>query len=107
MANFIQMMQKAQVMKRKMEEMQDRVRDMEMDGAAGGGAVTCVVNGRFELRSLKISPSLVNPSEIDVLEDLIVAAVNDARAKAEKVMTDETRKIMAEAGLPADGSLPF
>jgi len=69
--------------------------------------VTCKVTGKFELRSIKISPSLINAEEADVLEDLIVAAINDARLKAEKTMADETEKLMRDMGLPPGMGLPF
>lgn len=107
MANIVQMMQKASQMKQKMQEMQVRVQNMDVTGEAGGGLVTCNVSGRFELKSLKVDPSLIKPQEAAVMEDLIVAAINDARRKAEKIMGDETQKIMADMGLPAGLDLPF
>ncbi|HRI75848.1 MAG TPA: YbaB/EbfC family nucleoid-associated protein [Alphaproteobacteria bacterium] len=107
MANMMQMMQKAQKFKQQMEAMQQRVQAMELDGAAGGGLVTCKVTGKFELRGIKIDPSLIKVEEADVLEDLIVAAVNDARLKAEKTMADETEKLMRDMGLPPGMGLPF
>ncbi len=107
MANIMQMMQKASQMKTAMQEMQNRVKQTEMPGTAGGGMVTCTVTGAFELKNLKLDPSVVNPQDIGMLEDLIVAAVNDARRKAEKMLSDETKKIMADAGLPAGLDLPF
>lgn len=87
--------------------MQARVAQMELSGEAGGGAVSCRVSGRFELKSIKIDPSVINPQEADVLEDLIIAAVNDARARAEKVMADETGKIMQGLGLPPGMDFPL
>lgn len=107
MVNIVQMMQKASQMKQKMQEMQERVQQMEMTGEAGGGLVKCRVNGRFELKSIKIDPSLINPQEAEMLEDTIVAAINDARKKAEKLMGDETQKIMTDMGLPKGMDLPF
>jgi DNA-binding YbaB/EbfC family protein len=107
MANMMQMMQKAQKFKQQMEEMQARVQLMELNGSAGGGLVTCKVTGKFEMRSIKIDPSLIKADEADVLEDLIVAAVNDARLKAEKTMADETEKLMRDMGLPPGMGLPF
>lgn len=107
MTNFAQMMQKAQKFKQEMQKMQDRVQAMDIDGAAAGGLVTCVVSGRHELKKIKIDPSVIKPDEADVMEDLIVAAVNDARQKAEKVMASETEKLMADMGLPANMGLPF
>jgi DNA-binding YbaB/EbfC family protein len=107
MANMMQMMQKAQKFKEQMELMQARVQQMELEGAAGGGLVTCKVTGKFEMRSIKIDPALIKAEEADVLEDLIVAAVNDARLKAEKTMAEETEKLMRDMGLPPGMGLPF
>ncbi len=107
MANIMQMMQKASQMKAAMQDMQARAKQMELTGEAGSGAVTCTLTGGFELRSIKLDVSIVNPQDIGLLEDLIVAAVNDARRKAEKALSDETRKIMADAGLPPGLDLPF
>lgn len=107
MANFMQMMQKAQQVKQKMQDMQERASQLDVDGEAGGGAVTCRLNGKFELKQIKISPGVINPAEADILEDLVVAAVNDARRKAEKLMEEETKKIMSDMGLPPGMGLPF
>lgn len=107
MANIMQMMQKAQKFKQQMELMQARVQQMDLDGSAGGGLVSCKVSGKFELKSLKIDPSLLKAEEVDMLEDLIIAAVNDARLKAEKTMADETEKLMRDMGLPPGMGLPF
>ncbi len=107
MANMIQIMQKASQMKQKMQEMQARARLMEVTGEAGHGMVTCTATGSFELKTLKVDASLLKPSDVEVMEDLIVAAVNDARKKAEKLMGEETQKIMAELGIPAGAGLPF
>lgn len=107
MANIMQMMQKAQKFKQQMELMQARVQQMDLDGSAGGGLVSCKVSGKFELKSLKIDPSLLKADEVDMLEDLIIAAVNDARLKAEKTMADETEKLMRDMGLPLGMGLPF
>lgn len=107
MANIVQMMQKASQMKQRMQEMQARVQKMEVSGTAGDGLVTCRVSGRFELKSIRIAPSLLNPQEAAMAEDLIVAAINDARRKAEKLMGDETEKIMTDLGLPPGLDLPL
>lgn len=107
MANFAQMMQKAGKFKQEMEKMQQRVNAMDIPGTAGNGLVTCVVSGKHELKKLKVDPSLIKADEADVMEDMIIAAINDARSKAEKVMADETSKLMADMGLPANMGLPF
>ena len=106
MANFMQMMQKAQLVKKKMEDIQARAAEMTVSGEAGD-LVTCTINGKFEVQSIKIAKDAVNPSETDVLEDLIVAALRDARQKAEKMIGTETEKMMKDLGLPPGMSLPF
>jgi DNA-binding YbaB/EbfC family protein len=100
MANFMQMMQKAQSFKTKYKDLQDRVGNMELTGQAASGQVTCRINGKFELKGLKLDPALVKSTEADMLEDLILAAVNDGRKKAEQIVAEETRKLMQDLGLP-------
>lgn len=107
MTNLAQMMQKAQVMKEKMAEMQKRANEREIIGEAGAGMVNITINGRGEVRKLKLEPGIVNPDDVEVLEDLIVAAINDARKKAEQAIAAETAKIMEELGLPPDLDLQF
>lgn len=107
MANFAQMMQKAQKFKQEMQNLQERVQNMELTGTAGNGLVTCTVTGRHELKALKLDPSIIRADEADVMEDLIIAAVNDARRKAEQVMAEETEKLMTGMGLPKNMELPF
>ena len=106
MANIMQMMQKAQKFKQKMQDLQDRVAQTDVGGAAAGGAVRCTLMGRT-LKAIKIDPSLIKADEADVLEDLVVAAVNDALQKADTLMSDETQKLMQEMGLPPGMGLPF
>lgn len=100
MANFMQMMQKAQSFKAKYKDLQDRVGAMEMTGQAASGQITCRMNGKFELKGLKLDPVLVAGTDVDMLEDLIVAAVNDGRNKAEQIVADQTRKLLQDLGLP-------
>ena len=107
MTNIAQMMQKAQEMKTKMAEMQQKVMSMDIPGEAGAGMVNVVMNGKGELRSIKIEPGIVNADEVELLEDLVMAAVNDGRKKAETIVAEETARIMQEMGLPADLDLPF
>ena len=107
MTNIAQMMQKAQEMKQKMAEMQQKVMDMDIKGEAGAGMVNVVMNGKGELRSIKIEPGIVNPEEVELLEDLVMAAVNDGRKKAEEIVAQETAKIMEEMGLPSNLDMPF
>ncbi|HYD17757.1 MAG TPA: YbaB/EbfC family nucleoid-associated protein [Patescibacteria group bacterium] len=107
MTNFAQMMQKAGKFKAEMQKMQERVNEMDISGQAGNGLVTCTVSGKHELKKLKVDPSLIKADEADVMEDMIIAAINDARAKAEKVMAEETQKLMTSMGLPPGMGLPF
>ncbi len=107
MTNFAQMMQKAQKFKQQMQEMQARVQATDIAGETAGGLVTCVMTGKYALKSIKLDAAVVKADEKDVLEDLILAAVNDARNKAEKLMADETTKLMKDMGLPPGLDLPF
>lgn len=103
MANFLQMAQKAAQLKSRMQDLQERVGKAEIAGAAGNGLVTCVIDGKFVLKKLKVDPSLSG----EIMEDLVIAAVSDAREKAERLVADETKKLMDDLGLPPGLGLPF
>jgi len=105
--NIMQIMQQAKNMQGKMAEMQDKMADVHVTGAAGGGAVTVMMTCKGRVDSVKIQPSVIDPADAAMLEDLVKAAMNDARRKADETMADETRKMMAGMGLPADFKLPF
>ncbi len=107
MKNLGNMMKQAQQMQAKMAEMQARLDQVEMSGASGGGLVTVTLNGKSEVRKLKIDPSLVVPDETEVLEDLIVAAFNDAKARVEAHVAEEMSKLTGGLQLPAGLKLPF
>jgi len=107
MKNIGQMMKQAQAMQAKMQEMQAALERTEVTGAAGGGMVTVTVSGKGEMRRIKVDPKLVDPNEVAMLEDLIVAAVNDARAKAEQQMQAEMAKLTGGLQLPPGFKLPF
>jgi len=101
------MMKKAKELQEKMEQLQGDVAAMEVEGSSGGGLVTVVMTGKSEMKRLRIDPSLVKPEETEILEDLIVAAVNDARAKAEAALQDKMRELTGGLSLPAGMKLPF
>lgn len=105
--NIAKMMQQAKVMQDKMQEMQEKLGDIEVEGKAGGGMITVTMTCKGEVRGLNIDQSLVDPNDKEVLEDLIKAALNDAKAKADQTMAEETQKMMEEMGLPAGAQLPF
>jgi len=111
MFNIQQMMQKAQVMQKKMAALQEEMALQEVSGQAGGGLVNVTMTCKGTMRALSIDPSIINPLEREMLEDLIMAACNDARIKADEKMAAETQKAMADMGLPpgalGNGGLPF
>ncbi len=107
MKNLSQMMKQAQEMQGKMADMQNRLGTMEVSGESGAGMVTATMNGKGELRRLKIGRSLVDPNDVEVLEDLVVAAVGDAKTKVEALVQEETSKLMGGMQLPPGMSLPF
>jgi nucleoid-associated protein EbfC len=107
MKNLGNMLKEAQKLQSRMAEMQAKLDTIEVAGAAGGGMVTVTLNGKGEMRKVKIDPSLVDPKEIEIIEDLVVAAFNDARAKVEAQVQDEMSKLTGGMNLPAGLKLPF
>ncbi len=107
MKNIGNMMKQAQQMQAKMQEMQAKLSDVEMTGQSGAGMVTVTVNGKGEMRKIKLDKSIVDPEDVEVLEDLILAAFNDAKNKVEAHVADETAKLMGGLKLPPGIKLPF
>jgi len=105
--NIQQMMQQAKVMQDKMQQMQAELSNKEVHGSSGGGMIQVTMTCKGECRALTIDPSLIKEAEKEILEDLIKAAVNDAKQKADTTLAEETRKMMQDMGLPADTNLPF
>src|SRR6266567_2411246 len=107
MKNIGQMMKQAQQMQEKMAELQARLGEMEVDGQSGGGMVQATLSGKGELRRIKIDPSLAKSDEVEVLEDLVVAAVNDARQRADAMVAEEMSKLTGGLQLPPGMKQPF
>ncbi len=107
MKNLGQMIKQAQEMQSKMAEMQEKLAAVEMTGASGGGMVKVTLNGKNEMRAVKIDPSLVDPKDTEVLEDLVVAAFNDAKGKVDAHMAEEMAKITGGLQLPPGMKMPF
>ena len=107
MKNLGQMMKQAQEMQTKMQEMQERLADIELTGTSGAGMVAVTLNGKAEMRRVKIDPSLFNSSDAEVVEDLIVAAFADAKKKLEAVLAEEMSKVTGGLNLPPGMTLPF
>lgn len=105
--NIGHMMKQVQDMQAKMADMQNRLGDVEISGQSGGGMVVATMNGKAEMRKIVIDPKLISVEDKEMLEDLIVAAVNDAKAKAEKQIAEETEKMMGGLKLPPGVKLPF
>ena len=105
--NIQKMMQQAKEMQTKMAEMQEKLGDIEVEGSSGAGMVKVTMTCKGEVRSLNIDPSVITPDDKEVMEDLIKAALNDAKAKADHTMAEETQKMMGDLGLPAGMQLPF
>ena len=99
-SNMQAMLKQAQKMQEDMAAMQEELESREYDVSAGGGVVNVKINGKKEILSVKISPEVVDPDDIETLEDLIVAAVNEAVKKVESVSADEMQKITGSIGLP-------
>lgn len=104
--DFNQLMKQAQALQARMGEMQAKVADVEAQGSSGGGMVQATITGKGELRGLRIDPSLMVPGETAILEDLIVAAVNDAKRKVEAKLQEEMAKIAGDLKLPPGFKLP-
>ena len=107
MNNFGDMMKQAQEMQKKMKELQEGLANLEVEGSSGGGLVKITVNGKGEVKKIKIDQSLMKPQEAEILEDLIVAAINEAKKKAEEATAEEMKKLTGGLNLPPGFKLPF
>ena len=100
------LMKQMQKMQTKMEEIQKELEEKQVEGTAGGGMVKVVANGKQEILSIKIEKEVVNPDDIEMLEDLIVAAVNQAKEKAQQLQKEEMSKLTGGIKIPGL-NLPF
>ncbi|QFU17424.1 YbaB/EbfC family nucleoid-associated protein [Microvirga thermotolerans] len=100
MKDIMGLMKQAQAMQQKLQDAQAALDNVEVEGTAGGGVVTVKVTGKGALKAISIDPSLMNPDEKEILEDLIVAAMNDARAKAERAAQERMAELTRGLPLP-------
>ena len=107
MKNLGQLMKQAQEMQSKMADLQNQLEAEEITGSAGAGMVTVTLNGKGEMRGLKLDPSLITPDDVEVLEDLILAAHNDAKSKADQKMQERMSELTGGLPLPPGMKLPF
>jgi nucleoid-associated protein EbfC len=105
MGDLSDLMRKAQAMQDQVKRMQDELARKQVTAEAGGGMVQATVNGRLELVRLKIDKTKIDPTDTELLEDVIVAAVHGAQTRASEMMQDEMRRVASDAGLPP-GMLP-
>ncbi len=107
MKNLGNMLKQAQEMQSRMAELQGRLDGVEMVGASGGGMVQVTLNGKGEMKKVKIDKTLIDPNEAEVLEDLILAAFSDAKARVESHVAEEMSKLTGGLKLPPGMKLPF
>lgn len=107
MRDIMGMMGKLQDMQSKMQDMQAEAEAATVEGTSGGGLVTVTLTGKGEMRGIKIDPSLFNADEADILEDLIMAAHNDAKGKAEAMLQEKMSELTAGLPIPPGMKLPF
>jgi nucleoid-associated protein EbfC len=107
MKNLAGLMKQAQQMQSKMQEMQAKLEAMEITGESGAGLVRVTLNGKSDLRKIKVDPKLLEPVDIEMLEDLILAAHRDARTKIEAASAEEMQKVTGGMQLPPGMKLPF
>ena len=100
MADFLGMMKQAAQLQSKMQEMQAELGNVEVEGTSGGGLVAVRMSAKMDVKGIKIDPSLIKPEETEILEDLLVTALNDARRKAEIAMQEKMQAITGKLGLP-------
>jgi DNA-binding YbaB/EbfC family protein len=107
MKNLSGLMKQAQQMQAKMQEMQSKLEGMEIEGEAGAGLVSVMLNGKGDLRRIKIDPKVIDPADAEMLEDLIVAAHANAKQKLEAATAEEMQKVTGGLQLPPGMKLPF
>ncbi|MBA1335546.1 MAG: Nucleoid-associated protein YaaK [Firmicutes bacterium] len=100
MGNMGNMMKQVQKMQQEMARLQAELEERTVESASGGGAVSVVVSGKKELREIKINPAAVDPDDVEMLEDLILAAVNEGLRKAEEMVAGEMAKITGGLNIP-------
>ena len=105
MTNISQIMKQAKAMQEKMAEVQKKVEEAEVQGSSGGNSVVVTMNGKHELKKIKIEPSLLDKNEVEVLEDLIVAAMHEAKKNADSLSEQEMKSVTG--GMPMPPGIKF
>ncbi|MCK4303928.1 MAG: YbaB/EbfC family nucleoid-associated protein [Candidatus Eisenbacteria sp.] len=100
MKDMSKMLKQLQQAQSRMMEIQEELNARSMEGSAGGGMVKVIANGRHEVLSIQIEPSVVDAEDIEMLEDLVTAAVNDAMSRVDKMISSEMQKMSGSLGMP-------
>ena len=98
--NMGNLMKQAQNLQSKMAKLQEELKEKTVEASAGGGMVTVVVDGKQEIRSITIEPEVIDPDDIEMLQDLILAAVNDGLSKAKEMINQEMSQLTGGLNLP-------
>jgi DNA-binding YbaB/EbfC family protein len=105
MADFMKMLQQAQEMQGRLQQMQQELENKTVTASSGGGMVTATADGKGQVRSLRIDPAVVKPDDVEMLEDLVIAAVSEVQKKAGEMAQEEMQKLTGGLSLPF--RLPF
>ncbi len=100
MADFSKMMKQVQKMQNQMAKLQEELAQRELEATSGGGAVRAVANGKKQLLSIEISPEVIDPEDKDMLEDMVVAAVNEVMERVDDMTSEEMKKVTGGLDLP-------
>lgn len=107
MRDMMGMMKKVKEAQAKMQAMQEEIANLQMTGNAGGGLVSVTLSGQGTISGIKIDPALLKPEDVEILEDLIMAAHNEAKAKVETAVAEKTQEMTAGLPIPPGFKLPF
>lgn len=105
MADFSKLLQQAQQMQGRLQQIQEELQNKTVSASSGGGMVTVTADGKGQVRKVQIDPAVVNPADVEMLEDLVLVAVTEAQKKAAELAQDEMRKLTG--GMPLPFKLPF
>ena len=107
MVNLGNMMKQAQQLQKKMSEAQDKLNEIEVEGTSGGGVVKVIATAKGDLKKIPLDDNLLKKEEKEILEDLIIAAINDAKQKGETAAQEEMKSLTGGLPLPPGMKLPF
>ena len=94
------MLKQAQQLQKRMEQMQEEMETLTVEGSAGGGAVTAVVTGKMHVLSITIDPDVIDPEDVDLLQDMVLAAVNDGLRRAEETVSKQMASLTGGLNIP-------